>query len=142
MQQEIRPTLVLNLDYTGTKGTRLNILDAPNRTATGILFPAVQAFYWEDSLADSAPTRVRCGCASGLQGGISIGGRYTFSKSIDNASTIGSGSRWWRKAQAAPDFGHYRGAESFDLAAERGLSSFDQRHVFTADYLWELALWT
>ncbi len=27
---------------------------------------------------------------------------------------------------------------AFDLAAERGLSSFDQRHVFTADYLWEL----
>ena len=27
---------------------------------------------------------------------------------------------------------------AFDLAAERGLSSFDQRHQFTADYLWEL----
>ena len=27
---------------------------------------------------------------------------------------------------------------AFDLAAERGLSSFDQRHLFTADYLWEL----
>ena len=27
---------------------------------------------------------------------------------------------------------------AFDLAAERGLSSFDQRHRFAADYLWEL----
>ena len=27
---------------------------------------------------------------------------------------------------------------AFDLSAERGLSSFDQRHSFTADYLWEL----
>jgi hypothetical protein len=27
---------------------------------------------------------------------------------------------------------------AFDLAAERGLSSFDQRHRFTADYLWQL----
>jgi len=27
---------------------------------------------------------------------------------------------------------------AFDLAAERGLSSFDQRHVFHCDYLWEL----
>ena len=29
---------MLNLDYTGTKGTRLDILEAPNRTATGVLF--------------------------------------------------------------------------------------------------------
>ena len=29
MQQQIRPTLIMNLDYTGTKGTRLDILEAP-----------------------------------------------------------------------------------------------------------------
>ena len=33
IQQELRPTLILNLDYTGTKGTRLDIVGAPNRTA-------------------------------------------------------------------------------------------------------------
>ena len=47
------PTLIMNLDYTGTKGTRLDILEAPNRTATGVLFPGVQPFYWEDSVGDS-----------------------------------------------------------------------------------------
>jgi hypothetical protein len=60
-----------------------------------------------------------------LQHGIAIGGTYTFFKSIDNASTIGSGATV--VAQNA-----------FDLVAERGLSTFDQRHRFTADYLWEL----
>src|SRR5580700_4566212 len=39
IQQQIRPTLLLNIDYTGTKGTDLDILEAPNRTATGILIP-------------------------------------------------------------------------------------------------------
>ena len=91
VQQEIRPTLIMNLDYTGTKGTRLDILEAPNRTATGILFPGVQPFYWEDSLGDSAANAGSVRVRKRLQGGVSIGGRYTFSKSIDNASTIGSG---------------------------------------------------
>src|ERR1700751_679813 len=53
IQQQIRPTLVLNIDYTGTKGTDLDILEAPNRTATGIRIPDVQAFTYENSLADS-----------------------------------------------------------------------------------------
>ena len=125
VQQELTPTILVNVDYTGTKGTRLDIVEAPNRTATGLLLPGVQPFLWEtsagDSVAHAASLRVR----KRLQGGISVGGTYTFSKSIDNASSLGSGATI--VAQNA-----------FDLAAERGLSSFDQRHRFTADYLWEL----
>src|SRR5205807_9091884 len=60
-----------------------------------------------------------------LQNGISVGGTYTYSKSIDNASTIGGGA-----TVAAQN--------AFDLEAERRLSSFDQRHRFTADFLWQL----
>jgi trimeric autotransporter adhesin len=125
VQQELTPTILVNVDYTGTKGTRLDIVEAPNRTATGLLLPGVQPFLWEtsagDSVAHAASLRVR----KRLQGGISVGGTYTFSKSIDNASSLGTGATI--VAQNA-----------FDLAAERGLSSFDQRHRFTADYLWEL----
>ena len=91
VQQQIRPTLIMNLDYTGTKGTRLDILEAPNRTATGVLFPGVQPFYWEDSVGDSTANALSVRVRKRLQAGFSIGGRYTFSKSLDNASTIGSG---------------------------------------------------
>ena len=91
VQQQIRPTLIMNLDYTGTKGTRLDILEAPNRTETGVLFPGVQPFYWEDSVGDSTANALSVRVRKRLQGGFSIGGRYTFSKSLDNASTIGSG---------------------------------------------------
>jgi hypothetical protein len=125
IQQEINPTLVVNIGYTGTKGTRLDIVEAPNRTATGLLIPGVQPFLFEtsdgSSIAHMGTLRVR----KRLQHGVSMGGRYTFSKSIDNASTIGGGTVI--VAQNA-----------FDLAAERGLSSYDQRHRFTADYLIEL----
>ena len=72
-----------------------------------------------------------------LSHGLSVGGTYTFSKSLDDASTIGSGA-----ALVGPG-GTLSGQtlvaqNAFDLEAERGLSSFDQRHKFTGDYLWEL----
>ncbi|HXY50900.1 MAG TPA: TonB-dependent receptor [Terriglobales bacterium] len=125
VQQEIQPTLLLNLDYTGTKGTRLDILEAPNRSANGTRIPDVQPFDWQTSQGDSTAAAGSVRLRKRLQHGISIGGLYTWSKSIDNASTIGGGATV--VAQNA-----------FDLAAERGLSSFDQRHKFSADYLWEL----
>jgi hypothetical protein len=125
IQQELRPTLVLNVDYTGTKGTRLDILEAPNRDASGVRIAGVQPFNWEDSVGDSTAHAGSVRLRKRLQDGLSIGGTYTFSKSIDNASTIGGDATV--VAQNA-----------FDLAAERGLSSFDQRHRFTADYLVEL----
>jgi hypothetical protein len=55
-----------------------------------------------------------------LQNGISFGGTYVFSKSIDNASSIGGGMG----VVAQNDL---------DSAAERGLSSFDQRHRLSLD---------
>jgi hypothetical protein len=140
LQQQVRPTLVVNFDYTGTKGTRLDILEAPNRTATGVLFPGVQPFYWEDSVGDSTANAGSVRVRKRLQGGLSIGGRYTFSKSIDNASTIGSGEPLMAQGGGRTALSGVTNVaqNAFDLAAERGLSSFDQRHLFTADYLWEL----
>jgi hypothetical protein len=127
VQQEITPSLILNLDYTGTKGTRLDVIDAPNRDTNGVLIPGVQPFLWESALADSTANAGTVKLRKRLTHGVSIGGSYTFSKSIDNASTIGGAANTTVVAQNA-----------FDLSAERGLSSFDQRHKFTADYLWEL----
>jgi len=125
VQRELRSDLVLNLDYTGTKGTHLDIVDDPNRTATGLLIPTANPYLFElsggNSTAHAGSVRLR----KRLRQGISIGGTYTFSKSIDNASTIGGGA-----AVVAQN--------AFDLAAQRGLSSFNQAHRFTADYLWEL----
>jgi trimeric autotransporter adhesin len=141
IQQQLRPTLIVNFDYTGTKGTRLDILEAPNRTATGVLFPGAQPFFWEDSLGDSSANAGSIRVRKRLQTGFSIGGRYTFSKSLDNASTIGSGEPL--VAQGGNGRLLITGTtnvaqNAFDLAAERGLSSFDQTHQFTADYLWQL----
>jgi trimeric autotransporter adhesin len=152
VQQQISPTVLLNLDYTGTKGTDLDILEAPNRTPAGIRIPGVQAFTYENSLADSAANAGSVRLRKRLSHGLSIGGIYTFSKSIDDASSIGAGAT---ASSSTPGLGGggtgsagsgptaSSGAANvaqnpFDLAAERGLSSFDQTHRFTADYLLEL----
>ena len=137
IQQEITRTLIVNLDYTGTKGTRLDVLTAPNSTANGVLVPGVQPYYYEasegDSTANAGSVRVR----KRLSQGVSLGGTFTWSKSLDNASTIGAGS------SIVSANGKITGVtvvaqNAFDLSAERGLSSFNQEFRFTGDYLWEL----
>jgi len=152
IQQQIRPTLLLNLDYTGTKGTDLDILEAPNRTVTGIRIPGVQAFTYENSVGNQEANAASVRFRKRLSSGISVGGSYTFSKSLDDASSIGAGAT---SAASSPGLGGggtgaARGGGSsgggspnvaqnpFDLPAERGLSSFNQTQKFTADYLWEL----
>jgi len=91
-----------------------------------------------------------------LSAGFSIGGIYTFSKSIDGASSIGAGATSGSNARGLGAGGTGSGGgggggsgssgggasnlaqDAFNLSAERGLSSFNQTHRFIADYLWEL----
>jgi outer membrane receptor protein involved in Fe transport len=125
VQREIKSSIVLNLSYNGAKGTRLDMLRAPNRTVTGLLIANAEPFLWQTSDADSTLHSGSVRVRKRMRGGLSFGGTYTFSKSIDNASTIGGGAT----VVAQNDQ---------DLRAERGLSSFDQRHRLTADYTFEL----
>src|SRR5262249_60490085 len=60
-----------------------------------------------------------------LTKGVAVGGSYTLSRSIDDASSIGGGAGTVAQNDR-------------DLEAERGLSSFDQRHRFAADFTYEL----
>ena len=125
IQREIRPTLLLNVDFTGTKGTRLDVLEAPNRDEAGIRLATVDAFNWETSGANSHASAGSVRLRKRLQGGYSFGGTYTFSKSIDDASSIGGGASVVAQ-------------NPFDLSGERGLSVFNQTHKFTGDFLGEL----
>jgi trimeric autotransporter adhesin len=161
IQQQVRPTLIVNLDYTGTKGTNLDILEAPNRILTpsgsAIRIQNVQAFTYENSIGDAEANAGSIRVRKRLASGFSIGGIYTFSKSIDDASSIGVGAtsagggaglggggtgamgRGAGGATSSVGSGVNSLAQNpFDIAAERGLSSFNQTHRFTADYLLEL----
>jgi len=125
IQREITSTLLLNVGYTGSKGTALDMLRAPNRGPDGTLISTVEPFNWETSQGSSILHAGSVRLRKRMTRGVSVGGTYTYSKSIDNASSIGGG------AQVVAQ-------DDTNLRAERGLSSFDQRHKLSGDWLVEL----
>jgi hypothetical protein len=137
IQQEIKGGVVMNLGYTGAKGTHLDIVRAPDQLPTGgprflpctpatpAATDCVQPFFFESSQGSSILHQGTLRLRKRMRHGLSLGGTYTYSKSIDNASSIGGGAT----VVAQNDL---------DIAAERSLSSFDQRHRLVADYLYEL----
>ena len=125
VQTELPHNVLMNIGYNGSKGTHLDLVEAPNRTATGVVNPNVQPFEFETSEGNSIYNGLSVRVRKRLQGGIAVSGVYIYSKSIDDASSIGGGAVV--VAQNARD-----------IAAERGLSSFDQRHKFTGSWIYEL----
>ena len=83
IQRTLPHGFLLNLDYNGSKGTRLDEYRA-------IEIPGIQPFLYESSAADSifhaGSVRVRKRMAHG----IGFQASYIFSKSIDDASSIGA----------------------------------------------------
>jgi hypothetical protein len=118
IQRTLPKGFLLNVDYNGSKGTRLD-------TERAITIPGIQPFIYESSAGNSVfhggSLRVR----KRLAHGIGFGANYTYSKSIDDASSIGGG-------------GVVVAQNPFDIAADRGLSSFDQRHKFSGNWIYDL----
>ena len=125
VQYELPGDTILDIGYNGSKGTHLDLVGAPNSTADGVRIAGVQPFYFESSEGNSIYHGLSIRVRKRLRGGIAVSGQYTYSKSIDDASSIGGGA-----VVVAQNF--------FDQAAERGLSSFDQRQRFTGNWIFEL----
>ena len=118
--------------YTGTKGTHLDLLYAPNRAAPASLSttgPVANAgdFIYDTSGANSIYNSLQVRVQKRLSHGIMINGTYTFAKSIDDASSIGGGTPIVVQ-------------DANNLGAEYGLSSFDIRHQARINYLYEVPL--
>jgi hypothetical protein len=118
VQRELPHGVVLNAGYNGAKGTRLD-------TERALVASGNQPFIYESSEGNSilhaASVRVRKRMAKGL----GLSAQYVFSKSIDDASSIGGG-------------GSVVAQNPFNISADRGLSSFDQRHKFTGNWMYDL----
>ncbi|MGH8102783.1 MAG: carboxypeptidase regulatory-like domain-containing protein, partial [Chthoniobacterales bacterium] len=110
--------ILMNVDYNGSKGTRLD-------TERALLISGLQPFTYESSEGNSifhaGSIRFRKRMAKGL----GLSASYTYSKSIDDASSIGGG-------------GAVVAQNPFDISADRGLSSFDQRHKFSGSWIYDL----
>ena len=126
MQRTLPLGIVLNIGYNGSKGTRLDIVDAPGRSATASLSGVL--YDYEDSIAFSNYNALTLSARKRLQRGIALGATYTYSHSIDNASSIGgSGGTGTVVAQNWQN-----------LLAEESNSSFDIRQKLTGNFLYEL----
>jgi len=125
IQRTLPLQTVLNIDYTGSKGTRLDMVRAPNRAVNGTAVANVDAFNYEDSIAGSHLSALAINLRERLQHGVALGATYTYSHSIDNASSIGGNAT----VVAQNDQ---------DLHAEEGNSSFDVRQSVTGNWLFEL----
>jgi hypothetical protein len=125
IQRTLPMGIVANIGYNGAKGGDLDILRAPNRTATGVLNSSAQPFNYEDSLGYSRFEQLSINVRKRLQKGVSLQATYHYGHSIDNASSIGGTT----PAVAQNDK---------DLNAEEGNSSFDVRHQVTGNWVLEL----
>jgi hypothetical protein len=118
IQRQLPAGLVMNLDYNGSKGTRLDVERA-------ITIAGVQPFLYESSAANSVFHSGSIRLRKRMARGIAVSATYAYSKSIDDASSIGGA-------------GTIVAQNPFDIAADRGLSTFDQRHKFTGNWIYEL----
>jgi hypothetical protein len=126
IQRDLTRSLTTDITYTGTKGSRLTLVRAPNRNSDGSLrIDGVAPFLWESSASDSELNAMTARLRKRMAHGFAVAFSYMLSKSIDDASSIGGTA----VVVAQNDQ---------DLAAERGLSSFDQRHRFSADVTYDL----
>jgi hypothetical protein len=145
-REVIRDTTVL-IGYVGTRGVHqafraddVNVVQPIGQTALGPIWPTprgsgtrlnptlgpISALYWIDpSIYHALQTRVSKRMSHGFQ----IGGSYTWSKSIDEGSSILAGNGFATSIASLP---------FFDPRLNRSLTDFDIRHVASINYIWEL----
>jgi trimeric autotransporter adhesin len=124
IQRTLPQQIVLNIDYTGAYGVNQDMLRAPNRTASGVLNPTSGLFTFEDSLGYQRSNALAVNLRERLHKGVSLQGTYTYSHSIDDASSVGgNGSSIAQNDQ--------------DLGAEESNSTFDKRHVLNGNFVIE-----
>jgi hypothetical protein len=131
IQRDLANGLFVEMGYQGTKGTRLDVRTLPNQATPGSANLLQQGnqlgravgFTFDQSVGDSSFNALQLRLVRRFNHGISINAFYQFAKSIDDSSTFGGSGN-----TVAQDW--------LDLAAERGLSSFDVRHELQTSFVW------
>lgn len=118
LQHDLPLSMIGTIGYLGTKGTRLDQQFLPNSAPPGAVESLLpHGFIYETSNGNSVYHAAQFQLNRRFHSGLMAHASYQFSKSIDDAGTGGRGQGGTPIAQ-----------NWLDLAAERGLSSFDARH--------------
>lgn len=128
VQREIVRDLVLDLGYVGSKGTKLDRGYDPNQPLPGLgnvidrrPFPNFGSISRPISGAGSSYHSFQTKLEKRFSQGLTFLSSYTWSKSIDNASS-------W----------NFQGQNAYNFRDDRGLSDFNVRHRYTFSYVYEL----
>ncbi len=132
LEQQLVEDLILTVGYVGTRGNHLDLLLAPNSALTGsttsgqanLLLNALP-FTYETSGASSLYNALQLDLRRMYHSGLSFDVNYTYSKSMDDAASVGGSGRF--VAQNA-----------FDLAAEYALSTFNRTNILHINQTYEL----
>lgn len=128
VQRDLGGGFFIELGYLATKGTGLDVRIVPNQQAPGSLLQRAQlgkalAFTYDESVGDSSFESGHLRLMRRFNHGLSINAFYQYGKSIDDSSTFGGA-------------GNTTAQNWLDIAAERGLSSFDVRHQFSGSFVY------
>ena len=124
VQQDIPGSMVATATYLGIKGTRAVQQFLPNTYPPGMPNPCAtcqQGYTYVTSNGNSTRESGSLQLRRRFHNGFQASAQYTYSKSIDDAALGGRGQGTTVTAQ-----------NWLDLAGERGLSPFDQRHLLSA----------
>jgi len=129
IQRQLPGNVQFNVGYNGAKGTRLDTeralvptcVAANDCTSNEASAPFIYESSEGNSILHAGSVRIRKRMSKGL----GVSAVYVFSKSIDDASSIGGG-------------GAVVAQNPFNLPGERGLSSFDQTHKFTGNWIYDI----
>ncbi len=122
VQRDLPYALMVNAAYLGIKGTRARQVFYPNTYPVGAVNPCPTCPSGYAYLASNGNSTKHSGqfqLRRRLHNGFTSTVQYTFSKAIDDASLGGRGQP------------HIVAQDWLNLRGERGLSSFDQRHLLT-----------
>jgi trimeric autotransporter adhesin len=123
-QQTLPFNMFLDVGYTGSKGTHLDVISAPGFINNGLPFPNAY-FDFEDSTAFSNYNALVVHVKKPLENELVLEATYVYGHSIDDASSTNAGvpvvAQNWQ-----------------DILAEEGNSSFDIRHQVTGSFLYQL----
>jgi trimeric autotransporter adhesin len=129
IQHDLGSGFFMEVGYLGTKGTHLDILMLPNEGPPGTALSSgnqvanATGFTYDEPIGNSSFNALQTHLMRRFRGGMSMNARYNFSKSIDDASSFGGVG-----ATVAQNW--------LDVAAERGLSSFNRTSVFTLSWVY------
>lgn len=131
VQDTFHRDLVVELEYIGTKGTHLGVVDQPNRASPGasllnaqsvLPIPYATTFNYQTAGANSSFNAGQARVTRRFNRGLSAVALYTFSKSIDDASSF-----------SGPGGTTVQFIDNLHL--ERALSTFDQRHRLSVSFV-------